>query len=1462
MNEIILGLDLGTNSIGWALVEYDSVKKEGKIIDAGSRIIPMDGAEMSNFKRGLPQTKNAKRREKRGIRVGNKRYKQRRNKLIYVLQKLDMLPEQIKLSKPFDDPLRLSKINILPIDKKTKQLSAKGFLELQVKAIHEPITKKEFGQILYRFNQLRGYSGGDDNDEFQEELDDILGISTEKEYPAQESRIQTFKILQVEPTKDKKKNKPVYKIKVLDIENNEWVGDTTAKGIKEGDLVELKQIIKRSKKSGEISSIEFSVPNKTGWRKQMENLEKAFDNHSKKYGRKTYISEYFLDVLKENRWQKIRDNVILRSRYKEEFDAIWDTQFKYHFEEIDKKTIEEIVWFLFPGTSSTQESLRKEAVLKGIKHIIKEQIIYYQRPLKDQSHLIGTCKFEKDEKVVAKSHPLFQEYKLWEQINKLSITRKLQVGITKNGKPKYEYIERSISSDLKEKLFDELQEKKELKFSSVFNKVKKTEDFIEGQDFFNGLSTKSKLVGNTTRQMFKKRLGKYWDILKLSDIDNQIKLWEILFNGKGNEYDINSERNKNLSVFLQKFGVDKNSSDFEKIVIAISKIKFKRDYSSLSLKAIQKVLPLVRAGKYYNLEMFPDNINDKIIKLVNENVTDDYDISIQAYLDKNDQSILQNGGFINAFALILVYGKHTAKEISDKEVLRDFSQIKAIKRNSLRNPLVEQIVNETLMLVKDIWKKYKKPNEIKIEFARELQNSKKEREKIHEANENARKTNEQIRKRLSELKYEISKKNIEKYKLWEMQINKDPEFVEEYESKKSEIDKMKLWDEQGHIDPYTGKTIPLSDLFNKGKFDVDHIIPQSRYFDDSLANKVVCATHINKDKGNRTAMEYFEAGSSKFEILPKEVFMENVAKHFFGKKRKLLLATKIPDNPIERQKKETQYITLKVREELSKIVGTKNVKTSTGGITHYLRNHWGITEIFKKLLKERFEKYFEIKAFEEINKLNIAEVSYKDHLISLCEKLLTETLAKAYIKKINGYSEISDDEFIKLYKKLHIYKDESNKLIIKGYTKRLDHRHHSMDALIVALTNEKAVKRLNDLNKELQDWLQNNINRFDIDFNDKNENVIELFNDLDERKRNKILSEVEKFRKVEIPWKNFQNDVKETLENIIISHKPKDKLLIQDKEEKDEKGNIIKHKNKKVIRIRGALHEDTIYSLQSNKYEAYRIPLSKFSGNQFDTKGNIKKIVNPFLREFVSKHFFEDYNGKKSDAFNAEGILALNKKLTERIKIVNGVEKKVPHPPISSIKVYRKDINNKKYKISLQRMDRENSYNNKLYVSTGSNYLFAVLKKDNKRIYDIISFFDAVNLIKEEFKNCKNKDLFNKEKTFKEYFEQKNNAELIFVLKQLDMIYLPEPNEDMILDDSSPLFKKFWTNKDRKKNIFTVEKFSGKQIYFLPHTNAEVIEKKVELGSQNKLEFYKSRKIVEHCIPIRLDRLGRIITVG
>ncbi|MGB3591804.1 MAG: type II CRISPR RNA-guided endonuclease Cas9, partial [Nonlabens sp.] len=226
----ILGLDLGTNSIGWALLEEldDNTKR---IVKLGSRIVPMDGAEMSDFKKGLPQTKNALKREKKGARVGNKRFKQRRNKLVYCLQQLDLLPKQIVASKEFSDPLKLQKINILPISKGANQLTGKEFLELRVKALTEKVSPEEFGKILYRFNQLRGYAGGDEQDD-ETDTAEILGIEkTTKNFPNPENRVAQFKIIEFTATEEKKKKKTVHKLKVQDEENEVWDGETLVESL-------------------------------------------------------------------------------------------------------------------------------------------------------------------------------------------------------------------------------------------------------------------------------------------------------------------------------------------------------------------------------------------------------------------------------------------------------------------------------------------------------------------------------------------------------------------------------------------------------------------------------------------------------------------------------------------------------------------------------------------------------------------------------------------------------------------------------------------------------------------------------------------------------------------------------------------------------------------------------------------------------------------------------------------------------------------------------------------------------------------------------------------------------------------------------------------------------------------------------------------------------------------------------
>jgi hypothetical protein len=131
--------------------------------------------------------------------------------LIFVLQQLDMLPEQIKLSEPFGNPLKLDRVCILPIDKKQKQYTALDLLELRVKALKNQISLKELGKIIYLFNQLRGYSGGGNEPEEENENEN----TDNEDKKGNESYVIFGKVLSIsEPENFTYKGKELKKYKV------------------------------------------------------------------------------------------------------------------------------------------------------------------------------------------------------------------------------------------------------------------------------------------------------------------------------------------------------------------------------------------------------------------------------------------------------------------------------------------------------------------------------------------------------------------------------------------------------------------------------------------------------------------------------------------------------------------------------------------------------------------------------------------------------------------------------------------------------------------------------------------------------------------------------------------------------------------------------------------------------------------------------------------------------------------------------------------------------------------------------------------------------------------------------------------------------------------------------------------------------------------------------------------------
>ncbi len=121
-----LGLDIGTNSVGWCLME-----DKNRILRCGVRIFPV-GVEVSTA--GKEQSKNVQRRTARGARRLYDRYKLRRKELRRILLELEMLPD---------------------IDR--KPMTAKELYHLRVRALDEKIALKEIGRILLLLNQRRGF---------------------------------------------------------------------------------------------------------------------------------------------------------------------------------------------------------------------------------------------------------------------------------------------------------------------------------------------------------------------------------------------------------------------------------------------------------------------------------------------------------------------------------------------------------------------------------------------------------------------------------------------------------------------------------------------------------------------------------------------------------------------------------------------------------------------------------------------------------------------------------------------------------------------------------------------------------------------------------------------------------------------------------------------------------------------------------------------------------------------------------------------------------------------------------------------------------------------------------------------------------------------------------------------------------------------------------------------------------
>jgi len=135
----ILGLDLGTTSIGWALVnEAEEITEKSSIVKLGVRVIPLTTDEEGDFLKGKAISINADRTLKRGARRNLDRFQLRRDALIEFLKEKNFITDESLLSE------------------EGKQTTFSTY-ELRAKSVKDKITKEDFAKVLLMINKKRGY---------------------------------------------------------------------------------------------------------------------------------------------------------------------------------------------------------------------------------------------------------------------------------------------------------------------------------------------------------------------------------------------------------------------------------------------------------------------------------------------------------------------------------------------------------------------------------------------------------------------------------------------------------------------------------------------------------------------------------------------------------------------------------------------------------------------------------------------------------------------------------------------------------------------------------------------------------------------------------------------------------------------------------------------------------------------------------------------------------------------------------------------------------------------------------------------------------------------------------------------------------------------------------------------------------------------------------------------------------
>ena len=275
-------------------------------------------------------------------------------------------------------------------------------------------------------------------------------------------------------------------------------------------------------------------------------------------------------------------------------------------------------------------------------------------------------------------------------------------------------------------------------------------------------------------------------------------------------------------------------------------------------------------------------------------------------------------------------GKQKSKETSKRTKYIDEKEL----TEEIYNPVVAKSVRQAIKIINEATKKYGIFDNIVIEMARENneEDAKKDYIKRQKAN--------------------LDEKNAAMEKA-AFQYNGKKELPDSiFHGHKELATKIRLWHQQGEKCLYTGKNIPISDLIqNQYKYEIDHILPLSLSFDDSLSNKVLVLATANQEKGQRTPFHALDSMDDAWSYREFKSYVKD--SKLLGNKKKDYLLTEediskieVKQKFIERNLVDTRYSSRVVLNALQDFYKNHHFDTTIsvvrGQFTSQLRRKWGL----------------------------------------------------------------------------------------------------------------------------------------------------------------------------------------------------------------------------------------------------------------------------------------------------------------------------------------------------------------------------------------------------------------------------------------------------------------------------------------------------------------------------------------